>query len=175
MGNKIRQKPYSVTADCAFRQVIKGCATKRSINRAETWITSEMMTAYCRLHELGYAHSIECWHNGILVGGMYGVSLGRVFFGESMFSDMSNASKIALHTLVRHGLQTGIELIDCQMRTDHLVSLGAREISRTCFQNHLHAKITHMGPQKKWRLHLADKEGIGYADACQDGGNEPNC
>jgi leucyl/phenylalanyl-tRNA--protein transferase len=153
LARTIRQNIFCVTADCAFKRVVTSCAAKRSKNRPETWITNDMIKAYCYLHELGYAHSIECWHDDRLVGGMYGVALDHVFFGESMFSDMNNGSKIALHALVQHAMKEGIGLIDCQMRTDHLVSLGAREISRSSFEKHLRANITELHPQKKWRLH----------------------
>lgn len=164
----IRQQTFSVTADHAFKKVIMSCAAKRSKKRADTWITQDMVTAYCRLHDLGYAHSIECWQANRLVGGVYGVSLDRVFFGESMFSDMSNASKTALHGLAQLAIKKGIALIDCQMRTDHLVSLGAREISRTAFQHHLREYITELQPQEKWRLPLTDTTERDPADACRE-------
>ncbi len=153
LARTIKQNIFSVTADSAFKKIVTSCAEKRSKTRPETWITNDMIQAYCYLHELGYAHSIECWHDNRLVGGVYGVSLDRVFFGESMFSDMNNASKIALYALVQHAIKDGIGLIDCQMRTDHLVRLGAREISRTRFNKHLRKYITKLQPQKKWRIH----------------------
>ena len=149
----IRQNIFSVTADSAFEEVITNCAAKRSENRNETWITQDMLSAYCHLHELGYAHSIECWKEDKLVGGLYGIALDQVFFGESMFSDMSNSSKIALNALVQHAIKSGIVLIDCQMRTEHLINLGAREISRARFQNLLRKNIQELHPQKKWLLH----------------------
>jgi len=148
----LRQGIFTVTADARFRDIIANCADKRSKNRDRTWITMEMAEAYCRLHELGYAHSIECWKEGRLAGGLYGVALGRVFFGESMYSDESNASKIALHALVQHAKEIGIAFIDCQMRTGHLVRLGAREISRPVFQRLLQNNIQYISPKKKWRL-----------------------
>jgi len=149
----IRQGVFSVTADSVFEEVITNCAAKRIGNRIETWITRDMITAYCHLHELGYAHSIECWREGKLVGGLYGIALNHVFFGESMFSDTSNSSKVALYALVQHAIKTKIGLIDCQMRTEHLISLGAKEISRTRFQKLLRENILELQPQKKWRLH----------------------
>ena len=148
----IRQNVFSVTADSAFKEVITNCAAKRSENRIETWITQEMMGAYCHLHELGYAHSIECWKENKLVGGLYGIAIDHVFFGESMFSDISNSSKVALNALVQYAIKTGISLIDCQMRTEHLISLGGREISRTRFQELLRKNIRELHPKKKWRL-----------------------
>jgi leucyl/phenylalanyl-tRNA--protein transferase len=153
LARTIRQNVFSVSADSSFEKVITNCAEQRSENRNETWITQEMISAYCHLHELGYAHSIECWKDDKLVGGLYGIALDHVFFGESMFSNMSNSSKVALNALVQHAKETGIHLIDCQMRTEHLASLGAREISRTRFEELLNKNIRETTPQQKWRLH----------------------
>lgn len=161
----LRQNIFSLTADHAFKEVIMNCAAKRATKRTDTWITREMVDAYCLLHERGYAHSIECWQDGRLAGGVYGISLGRVFFGESMFSHRSNASKIALNGLARLAMHKGIALIDCQMRTDHLVSLGAREISRISFQQHLRTYIPELIPQNKWKLDLTGRGETGPADA----------
>jgi len=124
----LRRGIFQITQDTAFGDVIRGCASPRP-NDMGTWITEEMVEAYCRLHSMGYAHSVECWHEGELVGGLYGVALGQVFFGESMFSRMSDASKVALVRL----RELGFELIDCQVPNDHLASLGAREIPREDF------------------------------------------
>ena len=153
LARTIRQNIFSITADSAFKNVITHCAAKRSENRDETWINREMINAYCHLHELGYAHSIECWKEDKLVGGLYGIALDHVFFGESMFSNISNSSKVALNALVRHAKETGITFIDCQMRTEHLVSHGAREISRNRFQKLLNKNIRKITPQHKWSLH----------------------
>lgn len=161
LARVIRQDVFSLSADLAFRQVMESCASIRTATRTETWITPEMIEAYCRLHQQGFAHSIECWQGGALVGGLYGIAMGRVFFGESMFSAGSGASKVALHALTRHALATGIRLLDCQMRTEHLVRMGAREISRDHFQQLLDSLATPVTPQKKWRLHGTDKERIG--------------
>jgi len=157
LARVIRQDVFSLSADLAFRQVMESCASIRTATRTETWINPEMIEAYCRLHHKGFAHSIECWQGGALVGGLYGIALGRVFFGESMFSAVSGASKVALHALVRHALATGIRLLDCQMRTEHLVSMGARGISRDHFQHLLDSLATPVAPQKKWRLR--DRQG----------------
>ena len=152
LARTIRQNVFSVSADSSFEKVITNCAEQRSENRNETWITQEMISAYYHLHELGYAHSIECWKDDKLVGGLYGIALDHVFFGESMFSTMSNSSKVALNALVQHAKETGIHLIDCQLRTEHLASLGAREISRTKFEELLNKNIRETTPQQKWRL-----------------------
>lgn len=167
LARMIRQGLFCLSADLAFRQVMESCAAIRTAIRTETWITPEMIEAYCLLHHQGFAHSIECWQGGVLVGGLYGISLGRVFFGESMFSTVSGASKVALHALTRHALATGIQLLDCQMRTEHLVSMGAREIGRDHFQQLLDSLATPVAPQKKWRLRGTDKERIGPAGACR--------
>ena len=128
---------FAVTLDRAFRDVIEHCSTVRRGGVEGTWLVPEMIEAYCRLHQLGYAHSVESWHEGVLVGGLYGVALGKVFFGESMFTLKTDASKVALVHLVKL-LQAGeFQLIDCQVSTRHLQSLGAREISRREFLTRL--------------------------------------
>ncbi len=154
----IRKGIFTVTADTSFQEVIRNCAAKRSQERRETWITKDMIEAYKCLHKLGYAHSIECWKDGHLAGGLYGIALDHVFFGESMFSDVTNSSKVALFHLVQHASQTGINLIDCQVKTEHLVRFGAREISRARFQELLAKNIQKPAKQKKWRLQM-DQQG----------------
>lgn len=124
----IRQGVFTVSFDTAFRQVMEACAAPRAGQELGTWIVPEMIEAYVRLHEAGYAHSVECWQEGKLVGGLYGVALGRIFFGESMFSRVSNSSKVAFAHLMKFLLKKDFHLIDCQMKTDHLISLGAKEI-----------------------------------------------
>lgn len=130
---KTLKKPtFQVTADLAFNHVIEYCSGPRD-GEAGTWITDSMKAAYCRLHRLGYAHSIETWGDGELVGGLYGVSLGGVFYGESMFSRVSDASKIALVALCKQLQRWGFGLIDCQLNTQHLIRMGAEDIPRTEF------------------------------------------
>ena len=124
----IRRREFHVTTDTVFRRVVAGCAAPRG-DDSGTWITEAMSEAYCRLHSLGYAHSVECWQGSELVGGLYGVALGRVFFGESMFSRVSDASKVALVYL----RDLHFELIDCQIPNDHLSRLGARGLGRRDF------------------------------------------
>jgi leucyl/phenylalanyl-tRNA--protein transferase len=124
---------YEITFDRAFEDVIRTCGEAPRKDMQGTWITDEMIDAYCRLHARGLAHSVESWFAGELAGGLYGVALGEVFFGESMFSLKRDASKAAFVTLV-HRLQTcGFRLVDCQVKTEHLMSLGAREIPRSEF------------------------------------------
>ena len=125
---------FQITYNTAFDAVIKNCSKiKRDGQFGGTWITKDMISAYVKLHELGYAHSVEAWQNNELVGGLYGVALGKCFFGESMFSKTSNASKAAFISLVKHLETLGFWLIDCQMYTKHLASLGAGLIPRNVF------------------------------------------
>lgn len=138
---KIRRRgELSVTFDKAFRRVIRGCATL-DLSRSGTWITSDMLNAYIRMHELGWAHSVEVWRGQELVGGLYGMCIGRVFFGESMFSRASNASKVALATLCEWLDSQGVELIDCQVGNPHLYSMGAEDITRREFSRLLDALV----------------------------------
>jgi leucyl/phenylalanyl-tRNA--protein transferase len=129
----MNRRIFDITVNAAFDEVIRSCAAAARKGLAGTWITEEMIGAYTRLNHAGYAHSVESWHNGRLVGGLYGVIMGKVFFGESMFTEMSNASKVALVTFVEQLNQRHFKIIDCQVRTEHLISLGAREISRAAF------------------------------------------
>jgi len=145
----LRNRSYQSRFDSAFDQVMAGCAAPRE-GQAGTWITGEMHDAYRELHRLGYAHSVETWIDGDLAGGLYGVALGGVFFGESMFSLARDASKIALAALVAHLHAEGFGLIDCQMRTRHLETLGAREIPRRRFSRLLSELIHYPRPPESW-------------------------
>jgi len=137
LARVMRRETFFVTFDQAFGEVIASCAQVRKCGGEGTWITGEMLEAYCRLHEMGFAHSVECWQEGALVGGLYGVCLGRCFFGESMFHRAANASKVAFVSLARRLEEQGFELIDCQLPTPHLKSLGADEIPRDEFLRRL--------------------------------------
>ena len=136
--------------DRAFEQVITSCARVRTDRDEETWISQQMQEAYCTLHRLGYAHSVECWHDEQLAGGLYGVALDRVFFGESMFTILKNGSKLALAALVGFLKKRNVQLIDCQMTTRHLLGFGAREISGREFQKHLKTLIKTLSPDGAW-------------------------
>jgi leucyl/phenylalanyl-tRNA--protein transferase len=125
LGRVLRRGEFSITFDRAFDQVVDNCAGLRRQSGEGTWITAGMAAAYCRLHELGYAHSVEAWKDGRLAGGLYGVVLGSCFFGESMFFRVANASKAAFATLVQRLETFGCTLIDCQLHSGHLESLGA--------------------------------------------------
>jgi leucyl/phenylalanyl-tRNA--protein transferase len=129
---------YTVTVDTAFTDVVKACAGPRA-NEPGTWITPDMVQAYMRLHELGHAHSLEVWKGNELVGGIYGLSLGAIFFGESMFSGQTDGSKIALVALCRELERHGIGLMDCQVSNAHLLRMGAEEIPRERFEQELSA------------------------------------
>ena len=131
MKKLLKKNTYRISFDTCFRDVISNCSNVRK--ETGTWITNEMIEAYCRLHELGFAHSVECWYEDKLVGGLYGVSIGKCFFGESMFSTMDNASKAAFITHGKLLEEKGFYMIDCQVHTAHLESLGAVFISREKF------------------------------------------
>ncbi len=129
---------YRISFNENFSAVISLCRQLRAgIDGSGTWISPEMEAAYSNLHQLGFAHSVECWDGDQLVGGLYGVCIGRCFFGESMFSLSSNASKVVLVHLLEHLHQQGFELLDCQQATDHLISMGAEEVSRARFNDYL--------------------------------------
>jgi leucyl/phenylalanyl-tRNA--protein transferase len=132
MRQVLKKGVFTITYDQRFREVVENCRQSRR-DKGGSWITDEMLEAYCRLHDLGYAHSVETWTEGTLAGGLYGVSLGRCFFGESMFTKMSNASKAGFITLVSILRELHFAVIDCQVYTDHLLSLGARMISRRMY------------------------------------------
>lgn len=136
LRKELRKNQFTVSFDRNFSEVIHACAEPRDAEYG-TWITSEMQSAYYKLHAQGYAHSVEVWHQQQLVGGLYGIAIGQLFFGESMFSCMSNASKVGFVTLVSRLKAAGFVLIDCQMPTEHLISLGAHNISREEFARYL--------------------------------------
>ncbi len=138
----LRHTDYEIRLDTAFAQVIRACARAPRIGQDGTWISPEMQDAYIELHRLGYAHSVETWRDEKLIGGLYGIAIGRAFFGESMFSNATNASKIALAHLCAHLSQQDFGIIDCQMETTHLASLGASPIPRTDFIRRLDALCT---------------------------------
>ena len=140
------QRKFSLTFDHAFETVMRLCGKVRR----HTWITKEMVKGYSQLHEMGYAHSVEVWQDGALVGGLYGISLGRVFFGKSMFTKVSNASKFGFIALVRQLQARGFRLIDCQQETRHLASMGARPIPRAHFLEYLSENQSEKTIIGKW-------------------------
>ncbi len=136
LRRRLKRQEFVVRFDTAFEQVIDGCAKRRGRQRG-TWITASMREAYLALHRCGYAHSVESWSGDVLAGGLYGISLGRMFFGESMFSDRTDASKVALAALAARMIEWDFDLIDCQVLNPHLESLGADEMSRAWFLKRL--------------------------------------
>ena len=146
----LRQSSFEVRCDTAFAAVIGQCAASRLQAGQKTWITEAMRSAYIEMYRLGYAHSVECWREGCLVGGLYGLRFDGVFFGESMFSLESDASKIAFVALVERAMALGIRLIDCQTTTAHLQRFGAREIDGTLFSQHLRKWVVSTLPDGVW-------------------------
>jgi leucyl/phenylalanyl-tRNA--protein transferase len=144
LGKTLRRvaegEPWTLRLDTAFEPVMRACAAPRP-GRHGTWITPAIIAAYCELHRHGFAHSVEVWQGDRLVGGLYGVAIGRMFFGESMFSRVADASKVALAALVRILLREQVPVLDCQQSTRHLASLGAREVARDDFCRHVHAAV----------------------------------
>lgn len=152
LAKTMRRRAYQITLDSAFRDVVEACASMDRPGQEGTWITAEMMTAYEVLHRLGFAHSVEAWRGDELVGGLYGVSLGSAFFGESMFSRADDASKVAFVIFVQDLARRGISLIDCQVHTDHLARFGAEEWPRERFLEALAAALRNPTRKGKWRL-----------------------
>lgn len=146
----LNRKIFQVTFDRAFEEVIRACATVPRPGQNGTWIMEEMIAAYVRLHRVGLAHSAESWFEGKLVGGIYGVSLGGCFFGESMFFHKTDASKVALAGLVERLKVWRFDMIDAQMTTSHMISLGAKEIPRKVFLKRLQAALRHPTRQGSW-------------------------
>jgi len=147
----IRRGDYKITLDKAFAEVMQACAAPR-LQQADTWITPEMHAAYLRLHEMGVAHSVEAWLDDKLVGGLYGLAIGQAFFGESMFSRASNASKVAFVYLTRQLQIWQFKLIDCQVSSEHLKSLGAMDVERTQFIQLLQQAIQQPDKNQKWQF-----------------------
>ncbi|MDI6747005.1 MAG: leucyl/phenylalanyl-tRNA--protein transferase [Rhodocyclaceae bacterium] len=150
LARTLRRGECTVKLDSAFDQVIAACAAASRPGQSGTWISAEMQLAYRRLHALGYAHSVETWHEGKLVGGLYGIAIGRAFFGESMFSQRSDASKIALAHLCTFLSRREFGIIDCQMETAHLATLGARPIPRDDFLARLATLVDKDAAPGRW-------------------------
>lgn len=151
LRRELRREPFEVAIDTRFREVIVACAGNPRPGQRGTWITGPLIDAFERLHRLGHAHSVECLQDGELVGGLYGVSVGGAFFGESMFTRRSNASKIALVRLVRCLEQWGYAFVDCQQVTGHMLRFGAEEIPRSRFLEELEAALRLPGRPGPWR------------------------
>jgi leucyl/phenylalanyl-tRNA--protein transferase len=152
LNKSIKRRPFALELDTAFERVVRACAEIERPDAEGTWITPEMIQAYCRLHALGYAHSAEAWEAGELVGGLYGVSLGGCFFGESMFALRSDASKVAFVALVRQLEAWRFDLVDCQVYTDHLARFGAEPRSRRWFRAALDQSLGKQTRRGRWTL-----------------------
>ncbi len=155
LAKSVRNKGYEIRVDSDFPRVLEGCAAPRK-GEAGTWLNAQMRKAYLALHRAGHAHSFECWRAGALVGGLYGVAIGRMFYGESMFSRATDASKVALVALVGELRARGFPLVDCQMKTPLLASLGARELPRRAFLRELAALVNYDEPPGAWRRNPED-------------------
>ncbi|MBW2437244.1 MAG: leucyl/phenylalanyl-tRNA--protein transferase, partial [Deltaproteobacteria bacterium] len=150
LSKVINKGGFELTMDQDFKAVITACAESRTGTNEGTWIVDEMIAAYCKLHESGLAHSVEAWMDGQLAGGLYGVSIGRCFFGESMFTRISNASKVALVGLVKYLQSLHFDWIDCQVTTAHLLSFGAHEIPRSRFLDELAIALKAPTLEGRW-------------------------
>ncbi len=150
LGKRVRKGDFEIRVDSAFEAVMRACAAPRD-RHGGTWITDDMIAAYSALHRRGLAHSVETWINGELAGGLYGVALGRMFYGESMFTRATDASKLALAHLARQLARWQFGMIDCQMSTPHLASLGAREMPRADFVRRLKV-LVNCEPPPSWRF-----------------------
>ena len=154
LEKRARRGGFEIRADTAFEQVIAGCQRAYRPGQGGTWITGELLAAYVALHRQGYAHSVECWIDGALAGGLYGVSLGRAFFGESMFAEVPDASKLAFATLLGNLAAWDFALVDCQVRTAHLARFGAVDWPRARFLRALRAAVAAEARTGPWSLGL---------------------
>jgi len=155
MKKILRDQIFQITFDQQFLEVIRQCQQIRRKGQYGTWITPRMLDAYYRLHQMGFAHSVEVWKDGELAGGLYGVSIGKCYYGESMFSKVSNASKAGFIILVQELIKRDFMLVDCQVYTKHLESLGANEIPRAKFSSILQEAVshkTHLGNWEHWLM-----------------------
>ncbi len=152
LRKRVRRGDYEIRLDTSFGAVIRSCREAWRPGQAGTWITDDMERAYCELHHMGFAHSVEAWREGRLVGGLYGVAMGRTFAGESMFAHESDASKVAFVWLVRQLERWSYDLVDCQVETEHLSRFGARMLSRPEFLARLEAGLMKAPPPESWRF-----------------------
>ncbi len=154
LARTLRNDAWEYSLNQSFETVIQGCADERG--KYGTWLIPDMIAAYCRMHELGYAHSVECWRDGRIAGGIYGIRLGKIFFGESMYSARESGSKVALSALVHICIESGVRLIDCQVESRHLHTLGMQEIDRAEFLKILHECVPGEAPMQDWKLEKRD-------------------
>jgi leucyl/phenylalanyl-tRNA--protein transferase len=150
MKQVLKNPLWEIKVDTAFTEVIQACSNAQRKNQQGTWITNEIVAYYSILNQQGFAHSVEAWFDGNLVGGLYGINLGKMFYGESMFMHVSDASKLALVALCAWCNEVGIQLIDCQQQTQHLSSLGAKPISKTEFLDWIDSQVDLPPPSWNW-------------------------
>lgn len=158
LRKRMRKNPYEIRMDTAFSQVIRACGATERPGQRGTWVIPELTRGYENLHEHGFAHSIEAWQDGELVGGLYGVSLGAIFFGESMFASAPDASKVAFATLLGNLVHWGFGLVDCQVHTEHLERFGAEEWPRDFFLEQLQTCLTAPTRRGPWTPDLGPRE-----------------
>jgi len=160
LAKEMRRGSFEIRMDSAFERVIRACGAVPRPDQDGTWITEDLIAGYVALHELGYAHSIEAWRGDRLVGGLYGVSLGGVFFGESMFAVEPDASKVAFATLLGQLVTWGVDLVDCQVKTEHLARFGAGEIPRKAFLAALRERMARPTRQGRWTCELTPRQAL---------------
>lgn len=158
LQKSLKKCPYRISFDTAFQEVMRGCQASYRPGQSGTWITEEMLKGYSQLHHEGVAHSVEAWRDNALVGGLYGVSFGKVFFGESMFAKAPDASKIAFATLLANLASWGFRMVDCQSYTDHLARFGAAEWPRAKFLRQLRAEVKEPTKYGPWPLDIPPVE-----------------
>ncbi|MBK8253169.1 MAG: leucyl/phenylalanyl-tRNA--protein transferase [Polyangiaceae bacterium] len=174
LAKRMKKSPYEIRCDTAFSEVIAACGEVPRPGQDGTWVVPELVRGYEELHAAGFAHSIEAWRNNELVGGLYGVSLGAVFFGESMFAKAPDASKIAFATLLGNLAEWGFGMVDCQVYTDHLDRFGAEEWPRNLFLDALEVCLQVQTRRGKWQFDLAPKEALSVLkSASEEPANEP--
>jgi leucyl/phenylalanyl-tRNA--protein transferase len=152
LRKNIRKREFRITLDTAFEQVVTECASTHRPDQEGTWITKDMQAAYCQLHRLGHAHSAEAWQGDVLVGGLYGVAIGAMFSGESMFSSRKDASKVVFVHLMRQLKRWDFRLVDCQVHTNHLARFGAVEIPRVDYLQAMEEALNQPGKSGKWKF-----------------------
>jgi len=169
MRNILNRDVFTFSFDSSFEQVMRACAEAPREGQDGSWISDDFIEAYTQLHHMGVAHSVEVWQEGELVGGLYGIALGNVFYGESMFARVSNASKAGFITMVQALEKQGYQLIDCQQETAHLASLGARGISRELFMEYLNQNVYAKTAVGKWALSASGEPAVEVLTTASDG------
>lgn len=160
LRKQIKRMPYTIRFDTAFSEVIRACASKKRPGQRGTWITNDLIVGYEALFDLGFAHSVEAWQDDELVGGLYGVGMGKVFFGESMFAHAPDASKLAFAMLLAQLVAWDARIVDCQVHTEHLARFGAREWPREVFLSTLREALAHETRRGRWELEITGEQAL---------------